>query len=101
MFTSRMLLLLALSPLLAQDPVVVRPKELDDVLTNPGMGFMTFQRFNGDALNEGQKWTEGFPIAYQEFKGSLENRNHPATTIAYFRVYWRYIEPERGKYNWD
>ena len=101
MLTSRVFLLLALGPLLAQDPVVVRPKEIDDVLTNPGMGFMTFQRFNGDALNEGQKWTEGFPIAYQEFKGSLENRNHPATTIAYFRVYWRYIEPERGKYNWE
>jgi hypothetical protein len=85
----------------AQDTVVVRPQEIDDVLVNPGIGFMTFQRFNGDALNEGEKWTEGYPIVYQPFKGSLENKNHPMTSIAYFRVYWKFIEPEEGKYRWD
>jgi hypothetical protein len=100
MFRSRLLLLLALGPLFAQDPVIVRPKEIDDVLTNPGMGFMTFQRFNGDELNQGLKWTEGFPIVYQPFKGSLGNKDHPDTSIAYFRVYWRYVEAERGKYDW-
>ena len=84
---------------LAQRTVIVRPQEIDDVLINPGIGFMTFQRFNGDALNEGLKWTEGYPIVYQEFKGSLENKNHPATSIAYFRIYWKFVEPERGKYN--
>ena len=86
---------------LAQQPQTIRPKEIDDVLVNPGIGFMTFQRFNGDALNEGLKWTEGYPIAYQPFKGSLENPNHPATSMAYFRVYWKFIEPERGKFNWN
>lgn len=94
--------LLALAALsAAQDPVIVRPKEIQDVLVNPGIGFMTFQRFNGDKLNEGLKWTEGYPIAYQEFKGSLENENHPATSIAYFRIYWKFIEPEQGKYRWE
>jgi Domain of unknown function (DUF4832)/Beta-galactosidase len=91
----------ALGSLFAQAPVIVRPKEIDDVLINPGIGFMTFQRFNGDALNEGLQWTEGFPIVYQEFKGSLKNKNHPDTSIAYFRVYWHYLEPEQGKFNWD
>jgi hypothetical protein len=86
---------------LAQQTVVVRPKPIDDVLVNPGIGFMTFQRFNGDKLNDGLKWTEGYPIEYQEFTGSLENRNHPATSIAYFRIYWKFIEPEQGKYRWD
>lgn len=43
--------------------LVVRPKTINDVLVNPGMGFTTFQRFNGDALNEGRIWTEGFPLA--------------------------------------
>jgi hypothetical protein len=85
----------------AQETVVVRPKPIDDVLVNPGMGFMTFQRFNGDKLNEGLKWTEGYPIAYQEFKGSLENEHHPATSIAYFRIYWKFIEPQQGQYRWD
>ena len=36
-----------------ENELVIRPIEIDDVLTNPGMGFMTFQRFNGDSLNEG------------------------------------------------
>lgn len=85
----------------AQQTVTVRPHEIDDVLVNPGIGFMTFQRFNGDELNEGQKWTEGYPIVYQPFRGSLENKRHPMTSIAYFRIYWKFIEPAEGKYNWN
>jgi len=80
---------------------VIRPKEIHEVLVNPGMGFTTFQRFNGDDLNEGAGWTEGFPIEYQEFDGDLANKNYPATSIAYFRVYWKFLEPQAGKYNWD
>ena len=80
--------------------VVVRPNVIDDVLVNPGIGFMTFQRFNGDKLNPGKEWTEGFPIEYQEFNGNLKVEGYPMTSIAYFRVYWRYLEPEKGKYNW-
>jgi len=96
----RLVLILAAAPALAQQVVTVRPKEIDDVLVNPGIGFMTFQRFNGDDLNEGLKWTEGYQIAYQPFRGTLENRNHPPTSIAYFRIYWKFVEPEQGKYNW-
>ncbi len=80
---------------------VIKPKGINDVLTNPGMGFMTFQRFNGDKLNEGIGWTEGFPIDYQEFDGDLSNIGHPSTTIAYWRIYWKYIEPEKEVYRWD
>ncbi len=96
------LVLLSLWPLAAlAETIVVRPKEIDDVLTNPGIGFMTFQRFNGDKLNEGQKWTEGYPIVYQAFNRSLENEKHPMTSLAYFRVYWKFIEPVQGRYRWD
>jgi hypothetical protein len=95
------ILLLAAAPVPAQDTVVIRPREIDDVLVNPGIGFMTFQRFNGDKLNEGTKWTEGYPIEYQEYKGSLENKDHPMTSMAYFRIYWKFIEPEQGKYKWE
>jgi hypothetical protein len=88
--------------ILAQQPtVVVKPKETDAVLTNPGIGFTTFQRFNGDSLNAGTHWTEGFPIQYQPFQGKLQVPDYPMTTIAYFRVYWRFIEPEKGVYRWD
>lgn len=83
-----------------QQIIRVTPKEINDVLTNPGIGFMTFQRFNGDSLNNGLTWTEGLPIKYQKFNGHLENKDYPMTSIAYFRVYWKYLEPEMGKFNW-
>ncbi len=96
------LALLASAALAQRDlgEVVIRPQEIDDVLNNPGIGFHTFQRFNGDTLNGGSGWTEGFPIEYQEFDGDLTNPHHPATTTAYFRVYWRFLEPENDQYDW-
>ena len=86
----------------AQENAIIRkyPKEIFDVLNNPGIGFTTFQRFNGDDLNPGSGWTEGMPIEYQPFDGDLTNKDHPQTSIAYFRVYWKFLEPEQGKYNW-
>jgi hypothetical protein len=89
---------------LSQNPdqlTVIKPKEINDVLVNPGMGFMTFQRFNGDNLNAGSGWTEGYPIDYQNFDGDLTNKDHPATTIAYWRIYWKFLEPEMKEYRWD
>lgn len=80
---------------------VVRFHDNDELLINPGKGFMTFQRFNGDTLNYGGGWTEGSPIEYQDFDGNLENIDYPQTSIAYFRVYWSFAEPEQGKYNWE
>lgn len=94
-------ILLFVTDLSAQQIVRVRPAEIDDVLNNPGKGFMTFQRFNGDKTNEGAGWTEGNPIEYQKFDGNLVIEDHPMTSIAYFRVYWRFLEPEEGKYNWE
>lgn len=99
-------IILCIMPLwsFSQNPdhlTVIKPREINDVLTNPGMGFMTFQRFNGDNLNGGAGWTEGFPIDYQSFDGDLTNKNHPATTIAYWRIYWKFLEPEMGTYRWD
>ncbi len=98
--TTSSLLILWFASALGQD-VVVRPREIDDVLLNPGIGFMTFQRFNGDDLNEGNGWTEGLPISYQRFTGNLENLQHPPTTMAYWRIYWKFLEPEPGHYRWD
>jgi hypothetical protein len=47
------------------------------------------------------RWTEGFPIEYQQFQGKLDVAGQPRSSVAYFRVYWRFLEPERGKYRWD
>ncbi|MBL7734118.1 MAG: hypothetical protein JNL51_01570, partial [Chitinophagaceae bacterium] len=51
----------SISFVIAQQPetVRVRPAEIFDVLNNPGIGFTTFQRFNGDTLNYGLHWIEG------------------------------------------
>jgi len=100
-FVSALLNAASCVQVLAQETVIVRPKEIDDILINPGIGFMTFQRFNGDSLNAAKGWTEGKPIVYQEFDGNLENKDYPMTTIAYFRIYWKFIEPQMGKYRWD
>ena len=91
LYSNASLMLVIYSSVIAQETIYVRPVEIDDVLINPGIGFMTFQRFNGDALNEGIRWTEGMPIEYQDFDGSLENEDHPMTSIAYFRVYWKFM----------
>ena len=78
-------------------------KPTNNFILNPHIGFQTFQRFNGDPLEpaETRRWTEGYPINYHPFTGSLSNGQHPDTTVAYYRVYWRYFEPEEGKYNWE
>ena len=48
------------------ETVIVRPKVIDEVLVNPGMGIQTFQRFNGQtslpppspiAAGSGKSWS--------------------------------------------
>jgi len=93
-------ILLIITDLSAQKTIRVLPREIDKVLINPGIGFQTYQRFNGDKLSV--RWGEdGFPTKYEKFKGNLEVEGYPMTTIAYFRPYWRSFEPEMGKYNWE
>jgi len=55
--------------------VTAMPEEIDDVLTNPGMGFTTFHKIDGE-------------MPYDQY---------PKSSIAYFRWYWRELEPEQGK----
>jgi hypothetical protein len=95
------LLSAGLAPAETPEVRIVRPREIDDVLVNPGIGFTTFQRFNGDHLNEGMGWTEGRPIEYQPYDGNLTTPGHPMTSLAYFRVNWRFVEPEEGRYDWE
>ena len=48
---------------LSAQTTIVRPTEMDEVLVNPGMGIETFQRFQGQPLNEGVRWSEVGPEA--------------------------------------
>jgi hypothetical protein len=79
--------------------VVIRPKEIHDVLVNPGMGIETFQRFNGDALNAGLRWSEEGPAG--TLAPAPAGMDFPASTISYCRWFWKTIEPESGKVRWE
>ncbi|HVT97527.1 MAG TPA: DUF4832 domain-containing protein [Acidobacteriaceae bacterium] len=79
--------------------VVVRPHEIQDVLTNPGMGITTFQRFNGQTLNPPLTWSERGPET--KLPQAATKPDFPDTSIAYCRWYWDTIEPEPGKFRWD
>ena len=80
---------------------VVKPPESDRVLNNPGVGFTTFQRFNGDSLNGGTGWTEGMPIAKFNQPATPVAPGYPNTTVAYLRLYWRFLEPGKGQFDWS
>jgi hypothetical protein len=58
---------------------ICKPKELFDVLLNPGAGWTTFHCFNDDAANRGA----------------------PRGPIAYFRIFWDEYEPEEGHLRYD
>ena len=80
---------------------VIQPERSDEILINPGMGFETYERFNGDATETRNYWHDDGPVEYSEFNGSVKNEGHPDTSIAYFRWYWARLEPEEGKIAWD
>ena len=82
----------------------------NELLRNPGKGFTTFQRFRGDALNEEimkEKWCaeNGWRMEKLEENDGLWRKygieGHPDTSLAYFRIPWRFLEPEDGKYNFS
>jgi Domain of unknown function (DUF4832)/Beta-galactosidase len=78
---------------------VVRPIETQDVLTNPGMGIQTFQRYNGDSLNAGVTWSEAGPVS--PLKPSQVAPDFPQSSVAYCRWHWATLEPEQGKIHWE
>ncbi|HEY8716194.1 MAG TPA: hypothetical protein VIM00_12510, partial [Candidatus Acidoferrum sp.] len=83
----------------AQDSVIVRPKEIQDVLVNPGMGITTFQRFNGQALNPPLTWSEEGPA--ERLLDAQPKPEFPNTSVSYSRWVWDVIEPKHGEYRWE
>jgi Domain of unknown function (DUF4832) len=89
----------AAPPVMAQETLVFRPREITDVLVNPGMGIETFQRFNGDAPNPGLKWSEEGPIG--PIAPAAVKPDFPDASVSYCRWFWSALEPEHGKIRWD
>ncbi len=79
------------------------------LIRNPHKGFTDFQRFRGDSLNE--NWTpetgyimELIPDGVESGSLRLENSTsmpweYPDTSIAYFRIPWRKLEPSQSEYD--
>ena len=78
---------------------VLRPKQIDEVLVNPGMGIETFQRFNGDAINPGLGWSEEGPVG--KLAPAAGAVDFPMSSISYCRWFWETLEPEQGKVRWE
>ncbi len=80
----------------------VRPKEHFDYIHNPHRGTTTFQRFQGEDTYP--SWatsdTHG-PLEFPSGKTVPDNVKYiPRTTLTYCRWPWKWLEPEKGKYNW-
>src|SRR5229473_2744462 len=79
--------------------IVVWPEASDEVLVNPGMGITTFQRFNGQPLNQGLRWSEEGPTAKQS---DVPARSEfPDTSIAYCRWFWNELQPASDRIRWE
>jgi hypothetical protein len=78
--------------------VVVRPEPIDEVLVNPGMGITTFQRFNGQPLNQGLGWSEEGPTTKQS---DVSRSTFPDTSIAYCRWFWNELQPAPDRIRWE
>jgi hypothetical protein len=79
--------------------IILRPKEIHDVLVNPGMGIETFQRFRGQAIYPDLRWSEVGPEGpVADATGAVD---FPDSSVAYLRWFWWQLEPEQGKYRWD
>ena len=70
------------------------------LLTNPHKGCATFQRFNGDPLNEGTRWSEEGPLTFPEAPREVADQYLPST-VAYCRWFWVVFEPEEGRFDWS
>ncbi|MGB5810945.1 MAG: DUF4832 domain-containing protein [Polyangiales bacterium] len=74
-----------------------KPGRIDDVLTNPGMGFASFH-FGW--------WCNLPPITYPPEECAKRIRQHrpenyPKPGTAYFRWFWRDLEPTRGQIDFE
>ncbi len=80
--------------------VKVRPAEMRrPLLDNPGKGCATFQRFNGDPINPGEKWSEEGPLAFPRPKFKIAPRYLPSS-VSYCRWFWEVLEPREGIFDW-
>ncbi|RUT41395.1 DUF4832 domain-containing protein [Paenibacillus anaericanus] len=79
--------------------ITVYPTITDEVLTNPGIGFIVAPGLMGDPEevhdNRGEK--------KEKYKFSIDSQtyNHPDSKVNFCSVRWREIEIEKGVFRWE
>ena len=75
--------------------IEVQPERIDDVLTNPNMGFVDFH----------MGWHCEAPSATVDHCVRMRGRgwpeNYPDTAVTYFRWHWDQLEPQRGEIDFE
>ncbi|HYF49110.1 MAG TPA: DUF4832 domain-containing protein [Planctomycetota bacterium] len=88
-----------------KDEVVqrVRPKEHFDYIHNPHRGTTTFQRFQGEDTYPSFITADTYgPVTFPPPGKVRDNVKYiPRTTLTYCRWPWAWLEPQKGKFNWD
>lgn len=81
----------------------VRPEHTNEYLNNPHKGTTTFQRFNGDALYSGLRWSDSAgPLEFPPpVCVDLSNPQYPPTRVSYCRWAWSTLEPRKGEFRFD
>ncbi|MFC1525697.1 DUF4832 domain-containing protein [Candidatus Latescibacterota bacterium] len=72
----------------------------DPLLTNPHKGCATFQRFAGDPLNDGTRWSEEGPLSFPAADREVAEGYLPSP-VSYCRWFWEVFEPEEGSIDWS
>ena len=90
---------LAVSAMAQSDSVIIRPEPSNEILVNPGMGITTFQRFNGEPLNQGLRWSEEGPTGKRS--DSSTRTDFPVASIAYCRWFWSELQPTANRIRWE
>jgi len=81
------------------DTYVIYPKIIDELLENPGIGFIAAP---GLMEPEGVIHdNRGNPVEKYKFTDSSRTWNHPDSRITYCGVRWKDLEVEKGRYRWD
>jgi hypothetical protein len=79
--------------------VVVYPKIINTLLTNPGIGFIAAPHLMGQP--EKVYDNRGVEVGKYRFTQDSRTWNHPDSKVMYCGVRWRELEPVRGDYHWE
>lgn len=80
------------------DKITVYPKVISDLLTNPGIGFVSAPKLMGDIDTVCDN--RGVPVSKYKFTNASITWNHPDSKVYFCGVLWKYMEPKKGIYNW-